>query len=313
MLMRQLGLALMMIPLTLQAQEVDQRLTVSGDTPITITVPRGQLVITGADGDEVRVLGQVDQHAEAFIFEQQQDELVIEVKLPEGWSDRGTRSEEHSNLRITLPRSVQVQAQGISTDMEASGLTQLKLNGVSSDIKVSAGEGRFDLQSVSGDLTLTELAGEVRGEAVSGDIRGENLKGELRLRAVSGDLRLSEVSGDLALESVSGDIQVSGQSLSRLHSRSVSGDVALSVSEPAPGLELSLETVSGDAKLKLAEPRNLELAARTGPGGSIRNGWSSDKPTTTKYARNEELNLTLGQGEASVRLNTVSGDLRLEP
>ncbi|WP_298442362.1 DUF4097 family beta strand repeat-containing protein [uncultured Ferrimonas sp.] len=299
----------LLAPSSLWAQTIDQSLTWATGSTIVIELPRGDLQVRGSDSQQINVSGQLDDDTKAFIFEQRGDELLIEVKLPKQWSSHQDKNKQYSDLVITLPQQAGVEIEVVSTDVEINQLTQLALETVSGDIKVTDGQGQFEIDAVSGDVRLANLSGELDIEAVSGDISANNCQGEIELSTVSGDANAQQLSGKLTLESVSGDVNIDADELVSLQGRSVSGDVKIEADRLAARIELELETVSGDVTLQIDQLGDVNVSAHAGGGGSIRNDWSEHRASKSKYGGNKSLQF--GNGPQQVRLNTVSGDLNL--
>lgn len=150
------------------------------------------------------------------------------------------------------------------------------INSVSGDLDLTLNRAKVDIESVSGDVRLSgRLGSEITVETVSGsvDVRvldtpverleGTSVSGDMRLRtalaprgrmvveSVSGDIDLSlprDVSADVRAESFSGRLAAPGARIERprhgpgsnLRHRYGRGDA-----------EISIETFSGDARLRL--------------------------------------------------------------
>ncbi|GAA5192291.1 DUF4097 family beta strand repeat-containing protein [Ferrimonas gelatinilytica] len=297
---------ILLFSLPLSAKEVDQTLTWDGSLPVEIELPRGQLKLTGNDSNTLHLQGRVDEEASEFLFEVQNQRILLKVVLPEQWhQDRNQKGA--SDLQLSLPRSIALSMESVSTDLVADNLTLLMVQTVSGDIELSNSEGQIRLNSISGDITLNGIKENLRAESVSGDIRLSQGEGELTLQSVSGDIEVRSSEGAVKVESVSGDVEVQASRLTALSGRSVSGDLEVQWQQTQANTILNLETVSGDMTLRSQTPITIE--AQSGPGGEIRNRWSDAKPLISKYSRSESLSLS-GSG-ATARLNTVSGTITL--
>jgi Putative adhesin len=127
-------------------------------------------------------------------------------------------------IHAELPSSAEVRFEGVSADVQASGLV---------------GEQRYE--TVSGDLFLTDAAGSARIDSVSGDVtlRGTD---SLEMRA----------------DTVSGDLSVSAPRIAGLLANAVSGDVEIE-GELAPAGDFRVETVSGDLTVGLLGSATFEV------------------------------------------------------
>ncbi|MFT3763488.1 MAG: DUF4097 family beta strand repeat-containing protein [Pseudoxanthomonas sp.] len=158
----------------------------------------------------------------------------------------------------------------------AAAPREFEADSVSGDLHVTVNSPDVSIESVSGNITLRgRLNGEVSTETVSGDIdiavNGERVRkltattvsgdagiraaladnGKIKLETVSGGLRLTlpkDLSAHVTAETFSGDLRAPGAQINRpkygpgasLDTRYGSGDG-----------EISIETFSGDAELRL--------------------------------------------------------------
>jgi hypothetical protein len=117
-----------------------------------------------------------------------------------GSSDNTDRRENRSNdvsvtFTVALPPGVNLDASGVSADIEVTG--------ASGDIRA---------QSVSGDVTLADVSGDVQSSSVSGNVnvRGGTV-GTINANSVSGDIIVAidalSGTGDLTFTTVSGDVE----------------------------------------------------------------------------------------------------------
>ncbi len=165
----------------------------------------------------------------------------------------------------------------VSGDVAVVGAPrEVDVETVSGDLRLTVNSAEVEAQSVSGDLLLRgRMNGDIKTETVSGDIdiavNGERVH-ELSSNTVSGDAQIRAAlspKGEIKLESVSGNLTlVLPKDLSaHVRGESFSGSLkapGASVQKPqyGPGSsfstrygtgdgEISIETFSGDAELKL--------------------------------------------------------------
>lgn len=153
---------------------------------------------------------------------------------------------------------------------------ELSIESVSGDLRVTSNSREVDLATVSGDIRLGgRIDGEISVGTVSGDADiavHESAVRSVSTTTVSGDIRLRTAlaaGGGIAMESVSGDIELrlpAGLS-ARVRGESFSGeldapDARIERPRHGPGAsfehrygsgdgEISIETFSGDARLRL--------------------------------------------------------------
>jgi DUF4097 and DUF4098 domain-containing protein YvlB len=225
-----------------------------------------------------------EELVERATVEQRKDTVI--VKLPRLHGMRFLRR-NGVTIRIVLPEGSSVTAVTGSADVDVTGLL-----------------GAADLKSASGDLTTDDVTKEVRAKTASGDVTVGSVGGELRMSTASGCLRCSRVggratfsaaSGDVEIGSagdrvdvqatsgqvrlgelehgarvinVSGDVRVLALSEGSLQVRSVSGDVAVGVSEGVE-LHVDVETVSGQIHSAIPLGDHPGQASRTGKKADV--------------------------------------------
>jgi hypothetical protein len=163
----------------------------------------------------------------------------------------------------------------------------IRVNGVSSTVRVDGFDGEVTVNTVSGEITLGTLNGSTRIHTVSGDVDGKSLNGTFGADTVSGDVLLKECSlGSIKGKSVSGDMRITSPLAEGPYDfKSVSGDVRM-IMPPETRCTGELHSLSGD--LVSAFP-------------------------TSGYSGNHGSQTILVQGGGvKISLNSVSGDLSLD-
>lgn len=260
---------------------------------------KGLVHVRGWDRNEVRIEGSLGAGVEKLEIDPSPRRLRIVVKYPNrggglgffGGADRSGPTE----LRLMVPLRADLGINVVSADVDVQGVApdELGIDSVSGDVVVAAAPRKASIDSVSGDLTLTLNSSQVEVESVSGDIV---LRGRL--------------DGEVSVETVSGDaeVEVRERSLARLDGASVSGDLRVRTAL-APRARVSLETVSGDVRLQL--PRDVSAAVR---GESFSGTLSAPGATIQRPRRGpgSSFEHRYGDGSAEVRIETFSGDARLQ-
>jgi len=147
-------------------------------------------------------------------------------------------------------------------------------------------------------------------DTVSGEIKDSESKGEIKYRLVSGDLSSQTLADKVNVEQVSGEINGDFKTAKEVNVRTVSGDTQVSLAKVFN--KVNLESVSGDMTLSFADVPDASFELNGGPGGKIKNGLSQDVPQRQKYVPNESLSFQTGAGSASVKMDTISGNLILK-
>lgn len=144
---------------------------------------------------------------------------------------------------------------------------------------------RLVMRSISGDITVRDVA-DVEAHSVSGDLNATNIASHAELETVSGDLTVTNASAGLHASTVSGDIQarkITGE----VSAQSVSGDLTL---DNVTSSFVRSETVSGE----------VHFTGPVDPKGRYE---------FHSHSGDVDLDLTGGAGDATLEVETYSGDL----
>lgn len=230
-------------------------------------------------------------------------------------------------------------------------ITDVRLRGVLGDtVRVFASpeafEGSVDVARTPGSLMLRAGRGLVlaglRGRAKptpdllievpfgadvivengSGAIDATALAGVQRYRGVSGDVTLHDARGDVTADAISGDIEVTAHEPLSVHARTVSGDLRIRAADLvavdaittsgdilvagrlAGAGSFAVTSVSGDTAIALTGDAVVEVRSAA---GRIR----ADVEQTGGSGQTGRRTITFGRGGPSMRVQTLSGDVRL--
>lgn len=144
---------------------------------------------------------------------------------------------------------------------------------------------RMLVRSVSGDLKLHDMS-DIELHTVSGDIQISNIANRAILETVAGDVTASKVGGGLRVNTVSGDIHATDVT-GEVAGQSVSGDIVL---DGVTSSFVRTETVSGE--IQFAGPIDTK-----------------GRYEFHSHSGDIDLNLTSGGDDATLYVETYSGDL----
>ncbi|MEO8742368.1 MAG: DUF4097 family beta strand repeat-containing protein, partial [Lysobacteraceae bacterium] len=156
-------------------------------------------------------------------------------------------------------------------------------------VDASPGEARID--SVSGNLHLRLDTSKTHAETVSGNL---DLQGR--------------INGEVSVGTVSGHIVLRAEKPSDVDVSAVSGDVELHTGL-APGAQLKAESTSGDLKLMLRAASSARVEASSF-SGTIQS--DSGSVQTADHGPGSSLKTRIGRGDASVTLESFSGDVSVK-
>lgn len=179
----------------------------------------------------------------------------------------------------------------IETDHK-SGWFGLRRGSIEFDIQLPF-NARVDITAVSADVEAHQLTGEQSYRTVSGDLLVDGAGGRISAVSVSGDISLTAVRGaEINLTSTSGDVEAFAETFQPVRLKTVSGDMSLR-GKFAAGPQHTVESVSGD----------LEIEAF--------NGLTVETKRGLDLSRKDKRPIVIGDGRASLRFRSLSGDVRL--
>ncbi len=219
------------------------------------------------------------------------DTLVLETQM----TPLSAHRQGFVNYTLMLPRSLAVRLQNASGDVNVSDLhSSVWVKTASGNVRIAGVTGNVDVSTASGDLQLHSLSRcpQVLAKTESGEVHAEEVEADdYQSETVSGTNQFVGAAKRLSLRTVSGEIALSlspGASPEETHAETVSGSVSAVLSKELKGT-LDLSTVSGDFDLSafLSEGQNNE----------------------DRHALRLPIN---GGGGAAVILRTTSGDIKAE-
>lgn len=137
---------------------------------------------------------------------------------------------------------------------------------------------------------------------VTGSVEVLDAAGSLDVRTVSGDVRIAGTTLAPRVATTSGSVAVTSETLQGLRATTVNGDLTITGSLSVDG-EHSVESISGDLRLVSSD---VALEVRT-TSGHARSGTG-----VRRVADHGRIRLVAGDGSASMRFRSVSGDASLD-
>jgi hypothetical protein len=169
----------------------------------------------------------------------------------------------------------------------------LVIHGVSADIALPAGRTFtvVEVTTVSGDIDLGAFAADsFRSHTVSGDLKAPSVSAKsVDLGSTSGEMTVGGLRGDLTARTISGDLELAWTVFSG---------------------SIDVSTTSGSVMLDIPAGSGFRLDA-----GSTSGRITSDHPVTVRGSASgpgrHSLSGDVGSGAGSVRVRTVSGEIRI--
>lgn len=279
---------LMMAPIALlAADDIDSTHEIPGDGLVQVENVAGSIEFTVWDRNEVHLQGRVADDVEEVEIESTANGLRIEVR-----NKRNQRQIDSTHLKLKVPVSARIEAEGVSADISVEGSRgeSLILSTVSGDVEVNAESQRVELASVSGDVEFEGQASRLNAESVSGDVTLVGVEKEVEASTVSGDVTLEDGRIESGrFETVSGELNLMLEVLEggRLNCDAMSGDISLSLPAGQEG-SFTAQSYSGDINSEFGDPMHRSK----NPSGA-------------------SLKAQIGDNGARIRLETFSGDISI--
>lgn len=281
------AMALCLCGPALAGTDIDETRALDADGSVYVGNVAGDIEISTWDRNEVRLTGELGDDSELEI-DSSGSRFRVEV-ITEDKHHWGNHDE--TDLYLKVPARANISVNGVSSDITVTGAggEELSAESVSGDVEVEGHVRRLELNSVSGDVVFEGSASRTSAETVSGDIELHGLSGEVEATLVSGDVNLR------------------GGTFSRGQFESVSGTLELELGVEDGG-RLTVESMSGDVNLRLANGTGGKLSAQTF-SGDISSDWGS--VDRAEHGPGRHLKTTMGEGNATIRVESFSGDIEI--
>ena len=241
--------------------------------------PDGHVDISNTAGS-IEVYGWSNNRVEELILDRDGDHVTVKVKVP-----RSSSRNIASDIIVRLPAG-----------------SSIGVSGVSADIAVEDVLGEQSLQSVSGGIETQAAEADIQ-------VAGDGANTESRAESVSGDVFLSRLGGEVGAEVVSGDVTVDGGVYDRVGIETVNGDLTFQ-GELRKGGRLDVESINGEVDIRFSGDVSAEFEIESF-NGQIDCCFGPDPRRTSKYAPGWELSFTRGDGDSSVTVSTLNGDIEI--
>jgi DUF4097 and DUF4098 domain-containing protein YvlB len=278
-----------------QQQQIERQFTVASGKRLKIDLKTGgSLDITGWDSEQVAVnatLGGRDGRDAEVTFDETPEGLEIHSRFTE------RRKSRSSNLRfeIKVPRRFDIS-----------------LNTMGGGVRIAGVEGRFNGQTMGGELDLSDLAGTVDLKTMGGAVTLKNSRVDGRVTTMGGEVLIEDVTGDVRGHTMGG--KVTHRNVKTSAGEGATGEVRIStmggeinVEEAPAGANVS--TMGGDIRIRTA---GASVYAKT-MGGRIWIGEVNGGARATTMGGDIEVRMVgnPGEGNRDVELTSMGGDITL--
>lgn len=245
-------------------------------------------------------------------------------------SSRGSGLEIWADVEIRVPEGGRLNLrQGAGAVVAKDVAGDLNLDSHYGKVSVVSLDGDLLVDTGSGDVSVVEVRGDVNIDTGSGDVDVSGVQcddvlidtgsgdvtlvdvaaaGDVSIDTGSGDVSLTDVSGDeFNIDTGSGDVDGSGIRAESAMIDTGSGAVGFSFAEMGRG-DFDIDTGSGGITLALPATAGCEVQAESDSGG-VRVDLANVK--NMRREDDDEVEFTVGDGSARVRLDSGSGAIRI--
>jgi DUF4097 and DUF4098 domain-containing protein YvlB len=211
-------------------------------------------------------------------------------------------------------------AYSVSTDfiVRAPAGTRIVVNSLRADVKITGIKGELSVTTASGDVVLTNVGPVQEAKTGSGDvtISGSNNDGELEAGTLNGDIVLTDVKARrITANTVNGSVTARDVACDSASLTTISGDVVYAGSLTRGG-RYEFTSNSGDVRFSPSGSTGYALQA-TSFSGDITSSVELVRPSSSRTLtnqrgpRNRAATAKVGDGSATVTLQTFSGDIAI--
>ncbi len=266
--------------LTLGVAQADTTFAVDAGTRLRITNRSGSIEVRGWDRSEVRVRSSAGERS--IQVTRAGSEVRVSPRL--GWDDEW---DDDADLRVDVPRSVQIDLHGGETDIDVRGT-----------------EGAVRAETLEGDIRI-QGGRAISARTVEGDVRIADSRGAVAVNTAESDITIRGVTGDISVEGIEGDISLVDCDSRVVEVTTISGDVLYDGRVHRDG-QYHLATHDGDVTFALPDGTGASVSVSTFDG-SLRPSF----PIALRGSVNRFAEFTIGDGGARVELESFDGDIYL--
>lgn len=279
-------------PLAVRAgaqQKVDIRQAVTRDVYVRVNGAFASLKVSGWSRDSLALTGTLPR--DARIDPPGLGGSSAPMRGVKFYVEGPPNSAATGTLELMVPAGATVWAKSGSAAIDVSGIT-----------------GGLDLNIVGGSIAVSGSPRELNIESMDGAVTVNGSPTWMRVKTATGDVTMSGSCTDAGVTTVGGTVILRDGSFERTRIEAVTGSVTFAGTIARAGT-LTVDTHSGTIEMALAK-RSVDLEATT-IAGTIENRLNSRRPIPGREGRGQELNLTLGVGDARATLRSFKGTIRL--
>jgi DUF4097 and DUF4098 domain-containing protein YvlB len=265
---------------------LDERRPAAPDGIVQIENASGSIRVTGWDKPEVAVAGHLGRGAEALDFGGTPRRTRIEVEV------HGNPHGVRSDLEVRVPAGCRLEIESFNASITVTDVT-----------------GTVTAESVQGTISIAGKPKEVVASSVNGAVEVTGAAARVNAESVNGHVTVKGATGEVDASTVNGTLSVSGGTFERARLETVSGSIEFD-GDLADGATLDASTVSGSVDLLLPAQVSAAFSVTTF-SGDIVNELGPAPRKVSRYTSQKELTFSAGSGNATVSIETLSGEINL--
>ena len=223
---------------------------------------------------------------------------------------KGSGLEVWADVTIEVPRGRELVVKHGVGRIEAAGvIADLDLDINSGHIKSQDMEGDLVADTGSGQVTVRDIQGDVNIDTGSGSVKVENVEGhDVLVDTGSGSVTADNIiCTSLRVDTGSGSVKARSVSTDEANIDTGSGSVLLQLDRMGTG-KFIIDTGSGGITMALPDGASANIYADTG-SGKVNNQIPG---AMIRMQAKRELEMTVGDGEARVKLDAGSGSITIK-
>ena len=260
-------------------QQTDTVIPLQGAKTLAVETPGGSIVITGWDRNEVRI--QAEHSHRSFVDVRRTrggERISVEADASRGPATI-------VDFRISVPRSVGVELEGMYTDITVEGMN-----------------GTVSAETLQGDVTVRGGRGSVKVSSTTGKVLVDGAQGKIEVETAADDIRFVNVQGDVVAESAGGDILFENARATSVDVGTTGGRISYEGTVTGTG-SYFFGAHGGSVTMILPEGTAASLNLAT-VHGSITTNLTGE---TQRLKGGERHKLEVGGGGALVEIETFAG------
>jgi hypothetical protein len=291
-----------------QTERTTKTLHLGTDGRLELGNIAGDIIVTRGNGGDATV--EIVKTARGRDVDDAREQLqMVQVEVAERTGRAEVKARYPGDNRRNNRRNFNVTVEYTVT---APAGTNLTVESISGDVKVTDIKGDLNATTVSGDVHISGGGRVGSASSVSGtvEVNEAQVDGPLEAKSVSGDVILRRVKARrIEATSVSGDIKLEEIQSERVEAHSTSGNLSYSGGLAKNG-RYEFNSFSGEIRLWIPGSSGFEVDANSF-SGEVR---TEDLPITTRGSegrggRRKMLHGSYGDGSAILDLTTFSGSI----